>query len=221
MKRLIPVICVVALGACGGGGATTPTAPSTPSTPATVANRNPIINNVTVNPSFGIQDKTIFNFATSASDPDSDALTYSWDIAGRNFSGANVAATFSAGSSGAASVTVADGKGGTANGSQLFVVASATGSWSGTGTDLGAFTMTLTQSNGQISGSYSDTFGPGQVGPTGAPGTIDANGNVELRAKQAPFTDFTFRGTMDATGRRITGGVFGSGFTGESFTMTK
>jgi hypothetical protein len=82
--------------------------------------------------------------------------------------------------------------------------------------------MVLTQTNGLVTGTYSDpAFGPGTVGPTGAPGTIDAAGNVELRTKQAAFTDFTFKGVLDSTGRKVTGGIFGSGFTGQAFTMTK
>jgi hypothetical protein len=42
-----------------------------------------------------------------------------------------------------------------------------------------------------------------------------------MRVKLAPFTDFTMNGTMDSTGRRVNGNLQGSGFTGESFTMTK
>ena len=51
--------------------------------------------------------------------------------------------------------------------------------------------------------------------------TIHSFGLFEMRVKQGPFTDFTFRGQMDQTGRRITGGVFGSGFGGQPITLTK
>lgn len=63
-------------------------------------------------------------------------------------------------------------------------------------------------------------FGRGQVDPA-QPGRIDAEGNLELRVKLSVFTDFTFRGRMDQSGRRITGGVYGSGFNGRAFTMEK
>jgi hypothetical protein len=36
-----------------------------------------------------------------------------------------------------------------------------------------------------------------------------------------PFTDYTLRGQMDATGRRVTGSVHGSGFNGEPFVMER
>ncbi len=42
-----------------------------------------------------------------------------------------------------------------------------------------------------------------------------------MRIKVAPFTDFTMTGQMDGTGRRVTGTVAGSGFTGQPFTMQK
>ena len=42
-----------------------------------------------------------------------------------------------------------------------------------------------------------------------------------MRVKQGPFSDWTFRGQMDQTGRRITGGIFGSGFNGQPFTIEK
>jgi hypothetical protein len=52
-------------------------------------------------------------------------------------------------------------------------------------------------------------------------GDVDAQGAIEMRVKQGPFTDFTFRAQMDQTGRRIAGGVFGSGFGGQPITLTK
>ena len=81
---------------------------------------------------------------------------------------------------------------------------------------------TLTQdNNGRITGTYSDsTFGSGQLDPA-AVNTINAQGAIEIRVKQGPFNDWTFRGQMDQTARRITGGIFGSGFSGHPFTIDK
>ena len=64
------------------------------------------------------------------------------------------------------------------------------------------------------------------MGTTGStdpaePGKIDAAGKVEIRFKVGRFLDFYLRGTMDQTGRNITGGVFNSGFNGLPFTATK
>ena len=220
MKRMLAAVCLLAC-ACGGSKGTSQTT-TTPTTPTPSVNRVPVVNSVTVNPGSGIQDRTLFNFAVSASDPDNDSLSYAWTIAGDSFTGQNVALTFSGGGAGTASVTVSDGKGGTASGSQTFIVGTLTGNWTGVGpSGIGNFTMTLAQVSGQITGTYRDGLGAATVGPTGEPGTIDINGTISLRTKQAPYTDWTFRGTLDATGRRITGGVFGSGFTGQNFTMSK
>jgi hypothetical protein len=216
MRRLLCLVFILLLTACGGSSST----PTTPTPPAG-GNRAPVVNGVTVNPAFGIQDKTQFGFSASASDPDGDALAYAWTIGGNAVTGSNPAITFGTGGAFTASVTVSDGRGGSTSGSQTFVVGTMTGAWAGTAAGLGNFTMTLTHTNGQISGSYDDIDGPGEVGPAGAPGAIDAAGNVELVTHQAPFSDFTLRGIMDSTGRRITGGFFGSGFTGEAFTMNK
>jgi len=103
-------------------------------------------------------------------------------------------------------------------------VGSMTGTWRGTGpAALGNFSLTLVQENtGRVTGSYSDsTFGAGQLDAASTTNRIDGQGAIEMRVKQGPFNDWTFRGQMDQTGRRITGGVFGSGFSGQPFTLTK
>lgn len=69
--------------------------------------------------------------------------------------------------------------------------------------------------------TFDNTFGTGQLDAASTTNRIDAQGAVEMRVKQGGFTDFTFRGQMDQTGRRITGGLFGSGFTGQPFTIDK
>ena len=120
-----------------------------------------------------------------------------------------------------ASPAVSDGRGARANANQVFVVGTLAGEWAGTAEGLGEFTMTLTHTNGEITGIYTDLDGPSPVGPPDARGTIDASGHVELPTGQSQFRMFSVRGTMDATGRRITGGFFGAGFTGEIFTMNK
>jgi hypothetical protein len=96
-----------------------------------------------------------------------------------------------------------------------------TGTWKGSGDDLGAFVMVLTQSGSTITGTYEDSAaGPGRLDPA-APGTIDAGGNLTLRVKQGSFSDFTFRGTLNAAANRVTGTIRGSGFNGQAFSMDK
>jgi hypothetical protein len=167
-----------------------------------------------------LQDRTLFTFSVNATDADGDPMTYSWDIAGNTASGSTASFTFSSGVRGTATVTASDGRGGTATGSQPFQVNTMSGRWTGVG-PWGPFTMTLTQTLGFITGSYTDEIGTAQVGPTGELGTIDNNGNISLRVKQAPFADFTMRGTLDGSGVRATGTVTGSGATGEPFLMEK
>jgi hypothetical protein len=86
---------------------------------------------------------------------------------------------------------------------------------------LGSFTMNLTQNGARVTGTYNDAaYGAGQIDPA-QPGSINAAGHIEMRMKQGRFTDFTFRGDMDQSGRRIVGQLSGSGFNGQPFTMTK
>jgi hypothetical protein len=219
----IVLAVAVALSACGGskGGGSTPTSPSTPATPATPQNRAPVIGSMNFAPAFGIAQLTRFSFNASASDPDGDAISYAWDVAGNPFTGTNDTITFSGGGSGTARVTVTDSKGATATDTRTFVVGSMTGAWTGSIPGYTSLTFDLTQTNTVVTGTFFERyFGSGKIDPA-APGSIDGDGNVQMRFKLAIFSDFTFRGRMDSSGRRITGGVFGSGFNGESFTMTK
>jgi hypothetical protein len=221
--RGVGVFGMIAVAGCGGGsggGSSTPTSPSTPTTP-TQTNRAPVINSLNFAPAFGVAELTQFSFNASASDPDGDALTYTWDVAGNAVSGTNGTMTFTSGFNGTARVTVTDSKGATASDTRTFAVGSMTGHWTGSIPGYTNMSFDLTQSHTVVTGTFFEQyFGNGRIDPA-APGRIDADGNVEMRFKLAFFTDFTFRGRMDSTGRRVTGGVFGSGFNGESFTMEK
>ena len=214
------VVSVIAIGlsACGGGGGTPTGSSGTPTTP-TQTNRAPVISSMNFTPAFGIQQLTTFTYNANASDPDGDAITYTWDIAGNPASGTNGTISFSNGGNGTAKVTVTDSKGATTSDTRTFVVGTATGSWTGT-FDRWHFTSHLTQNSTAITGDYSDELGAGKLDPAVA-NTIDANGNVRLRYKQAVFSDWIFTGTMDSTGVRITGVVNGSGYSNVPFTMTK
>jgi len=223
-KLAATIFSILFLSACGGGGGSTPTSPTTPTTPTpptAPTNRAPTINSMNFAPAFGIAQLTQFSFNASASDPDGDGVTYSWDVGGNGFTGSSGTITFSGGGNGVATLTVSDGKGGTVSDTRTFVVGSATGTWSGSGVQLGSFTMVLTQSGAAVTGTYNDAlFGAGRIDPA-QPGAINGAGRIEMRMKQGNFTDFTFRGDMDQSGRRITGQIYGSGFNGQAFTMTK
>lgn len=222
MRRALLFACSVAIAGCGGSGST-PTTPSNPTPPAQ-QNRAPSITSVTVNPTFGVADLQRFNFTAIASDPDGDALSYTWDLAGNAATSSTPQFTFvSPGGDGTASVTVTDGRGGSANGRVDFTVGSMSGTWVGNGPGaLTRFGLQLTQSiNGFVRGSMTvPGFNPGQVDPS-QPGQIQPDGRVTMRMKVPPFTDFTFTGVMDSTGRRVTGSVSGSGFTGQPIVLVK
>ena len=220
ITRIVSIALAFTVAACGGksSGGGTPTQPSTPSTPP-ATNRAPVINGMNFTPSFGIAQLTTFAFNASASDPDGDSITYAWDVAGNPSTGTSGTIVFTNGGNGTARVTVTDSRGATATDTRTFVVGSMTGRWTGTWSSW-VFTSNLTQNGSAITGDYSDQLGPGRLDPAVA-NTIDANGNIKLRYKQAIFSDFTFTGTMDSTGRRITGVVNGSGANNTPFTMNK
>jgi PKD domain len=235
MKVQIRVgVCVLAAAiGTGCGGGSSPSSNTTPTSPTTPANRAPVINSMNLAPVFGIAQLTQFSFNASASDPDGDGMTYAWDVAGNPVSGSSGTMTFSNGGNGTARVTVTDSKGATATDTRSFVVGSMTGSWSGTVDTTSCtgiakpMTASLSQSLTVVTGSIGlpnglCTFLPGNaVTDPAEPGRIDASANVTIRIKIPPFTDVTFRGTMDTTGRKLTGGLFGSGHNGTPVVLNK
>lgn len=218
MKRGWFVLIFGLLSACGS---TSNTATPTPVTPAP-ANRAPILNSLSVTPSFGVSQVTQFSMSGSGSDPDGDAVTLSWSFGdGTAGTGAAFTKTYTGDGVATVTLTVTDSRGLSARDTRTVTVGSLAGTWFGNAASLGPFVMTLTQTGGTVVGTMSDVLGSGQIGPTGAPGSISTTGAVVLRAKQAPFSDFTFTGNMEASGRRVTGVINGSGFNGQSFTMDK
>ena len=227
MKQLAAVVALALAVACGGGGsASSPTTPTPTPTP-TATNRAPSISSMSFSPSFGIQQLTSFSYSASATDPDGDTVTYTWDIAGNPRTGSSGSISFSNGGTGTASLTVSDGKGGTATDSRTFTVGSMTGNWAVTN-GCGTFNMKFTQVGTSGSGTLTFPFvwcnvPAGTTGRTdpAEPPTIDSRGKIVIRIKVGAFIDLFLRGQMDSTGRRVTGNTFGSGFNGEAFTMTK
>ncbi|HTI37754.1 MAG TPA: PKD domain-containing protein [Vicinamibacterales bacterium] len=226
MHKLKPfaVFLCLSLAACGGGskGSSTPTTPTSPTTPTTPTNRAPVINSMDFSPSFGIMGLTTFLWSANASDPDGDAVSYDWDIAGNPHTGATGAISFSNGGTGTARLTVTDSHGAAASDTRSFVVGDMTGTWIVTSGELFGSSFRLTQSPlGTVTGGFTlPGLGNGNTDPA-QPGHITAGAALTMRVKLAPFTDFTMNGVMDTTGRRVNGSLQGSGFTGESFTMTK
>lgn len=173
-------------------------------------------------PSFGMMGFTQFSFSATATDPDNDPLTYAWDVAGNAFSGTSGNITFSSGGSGTARVTVTDSKGLTATDTRTFIVGSMTGAWTVISGQLTGSSFNLTQNTaGIVTGTFNlPGLGNGNTDPA-QPGRIDGNGNLTMRVKIGAFTDFNMAGALDNTGRRVSGTLHGSGFTGQPFVMTK
>ncbi len=225
MKRqFIALVCSALAVASCGGSSSTPTAPTQPNTPTAPAqqNRAPVIGSMSLTPAFGMMGFTQYSFSATATDPDGDALTYAWDVAGNPFSGTSGSIIFSSGGTGTARVTVTDGRGGSATDTRSFTVGAMTGTWTVVSGQLAGSTFTLTQNTaGIVTGTFNlPGFGNGQTDPA-QPGRIDGNGNLTMRVKIGAFTDFNMVGAMDNTGRRVSGTLHGSGFTGQPFAMTK
>jgi hypothetical protein len=234
MKRTIGwmpgVALVIGLAACGKN----PASPSTnnpppinnpPPNPQPNTNRNPVINSLNVTPGFGVSQLTSISMSVSGSDPDGDPVTFEWEFGdGTRATGAAFSKIYNGTGVATIRVTASDGRGGSASDSRTTTIGGMDGTWSGTLTlnsgQAAPTTLVLSQAGATVTGSMVLSGFSGRTDPA-QPGRIDANGGVELRMKVDPFNDFTLRGTMDATGRRITGAAFGSGFNGQAFTIDK
>jgi len=234
MRHFSTAVCLFAsatLAACGGESSvpTSPTNPTTPTSPVAPTNRAPIINSLNVTPGFGVSQLSSFTYNASATDPDGDPVTYTWDLAGNPATGQTGAITFTGGGTGVLRLTVTDSKGSSATDTRAVTVGTMSGNWSFFLPGQGTLLLNLTQTNAFVTGTFvvaPGGFGnvaPGTSGRTdpAQPGSINGNGVVVIRLKVGPFADFTMTGTMDSTGQRITGSLSGSGFTGQAFTMTK
>jgi hypothetical protein len=188
-----------------------------------------VINSLNVTPSFGIAQLTPFTYNASASDPDGDSVTYTWDLAGNPAMGSTGNITFTGGGTGVVRVTVADSKGLTAADTRTITVGTMTGNWRFFVPGQGTLLLALNQNSTFVTGTFTvapEGFGNVAAGTNGTtdpaqPGSINGNGGVQIRLKVGRFTDFTMNGTMDSSGQRVTGTLTGSGFSGQAFTMTK
>jgi hypothetical protein len=210
-------------------------------------NQSPSVSSVTRNNAFTVVGLGgAINLSASASDPDGDNLTYSWEVTTTGaspsdggsplvtYSGQNVSHTAAGSGVQTATVTVSDGRGGSATGSVTFVTSDINGQWEFRvpGNPICGntfFIATFTRTGNTFSGTTITPDGfcaapPGSVGNTdpAVPATINAQGQITIRWKLAFFSDFIFTGQIDTNnGRIINGNVTQSGFAGENSTLTK
>jgi hypothetical protein len=128
------------LSACGGGGEATGPSKS---------NGNPTAS-LTVSDSLPLMGVTPVSFAATGSDPDGDALSYSWNFGdGATATGAVVTHVFGTGGTFNVALTASDGKGGSATANASVNARSLTGVWT---SQARAWNFEIQQVGGQITG---------------------------------------------------------------------
>jgi len=192
---------------------------------------------MTVSPAFAVAQLTTVSYTASATDADSDSLTYMWEFGdGTDGTGAAVVHTYGSKVSGerGARLTVSDSRGGSATDTRAVTVGNLSGHWEGyvfpgsLGGPYWIVTLGLSQGvNGATTGGcfatgpYAiDRFG-GNLDPA-AQNRIDADGRVVLRCKVYDGDDFRIEGRVGHdTGHQISGSVFGHGFNGDVVVFTR
>ena len=183
-------------------------------------NEPPTCSGVTATPSTGLQAAQSFSFSAQASDPDGDALTYSWDLGdGTTGSGQNVNKVYNNAGSFTATATIRDDKESTTCGASV-TVRGMTGTWRGTiSSDFDfPFHLSLNQNVGGVTGTFTDDLGifvPGNVS-----GSVSGPNNVRLTITVPGFNPFTLTGTASGDINTVSGMATGSGFN-DPFTLTR
>ena len=169
-------------------------------------------------------------------DADNDTLTYQWSFAGKTMTGATVASTMTGDGAVTVDLTVNDGKGGTARDSRTVTIGSMNGRWTFIFTGICNPSvptvlpvLTLTQFDTIVTGDLASpapwcNVPAGQTGKLdpAAPAKIDAAGNFTgARLKIGSYLDTFLTGTMDASGRVITGTTRSVSGSTNTFRMVK
>ena len=199
------------IGAAAGGGAAAAYI-------ATHRNSPPVAGTVVVSPAIGLAGGTAITLtAQGASDPDGDPLDYTWDF-GDGSSGSGQSTTHVYNNAGAfnATVTVGDGKGHSASATGSVTIRSLTGSWRGTLVGA-ATTSTLTQTGTSVTGTTSLAGLSGTVS-----GTVSSTSpRIRLTYSVTGFQPWTFTGDPSADVNSWTGAANASGFSNDSWPMTR
>jgi hypothetical protein len=191
-----------------------------------------------VSPPFGVLGLSQLSLAATASDPDGDQLSFQWTVPGQQLSGATQSIPMPGDGPQTASLTVSDGRGGTATDTRSYASGTMTGTWRFTLASCGSDSF-LTIAAVQTGGTWTATVTQAVAGvlcrpPAGArggtepsvPSTIDASGNITARFTLTGAEDLLLTGAMETSGptagRRITGTAREVGGTlSDQFQMVK
>ena len=218
-NRVIGVVVLLAAGAFSGA-CTSYSSPAPSDTPPP-GNRNPSIAGMNVSPPFGVVGLSQLTLAATANDPDGDQVSFQWTVAGQQLSGVTQTIPMPGDGPQTASLTVSDGRGGTATDTRSYASGSMTGTWRLTLASCGAdsfLTLAAVQAGGTWTATVTQAVGGALCRPpAGArggtepsvPSTIDPSGHVSARFTLSGKEDLLLTGAMDTTGptagRRIAG----------------
>ncbi len=233
MLRAASFALVLAFSAAACGGSNTPAANPTP-TPVPATNDPPEIIVATVTPPTGLVWLTTFTAHAEARDADGDALAFAW----KNVQGNPVKGAASNGGADIAftvslwpddeengltpfTLTVTDGKGGSSSAKVVFEWRVLRGTLVGSIGDQ-PFSLYVEQekailTGGLISGLVNGRDDCAGTSDTSDPGTIDAQGNFQIRFKcKQDLGNVTLVGQFTSD-RRLVGTANGAGLRGEPF----
>jgi PKD repeat protein len=182
----------------GGPSSTTPSSSNTtPSAPAPGVNRPPGAVSVDFQPKTPIlAGATAVSLAATVTDPDGDALSFSWDMPDGELKsqGGGISYTFERGGNYRIKVVVTDGKGGTSTGETTLTVRTLEGTWALV-SPVGQNMTTNIRHNGR---SFSGQFSDGKHSFTG---NVNDGGRVFMRLEDGGefycLTGGNYNGTIN------------------------
>ena len=211
-------------GIVGGAAAGTATAVVV----AKRGNTPPSIGSVTASPTVALQNVSSVSFSVQATDPDGDALTYSWDFGdGASATGQTATHLYTTSGTFTVKATARDAKG-SSDGQTTVTVRNLSGTWSATtvGSVFGDITetYTLSQSGTSVAGSVSATTGASGTFPAGpvSNGSLrDASPRVTFTVTHTNFNPYTFTGDPGPDVNTLVGVFNGSGYSNQPVTVTR